>query len=777
MGDFSMLELFRTEVESQASVLNDGLLALEKKPDAVENIEPLMRAAHSIKGAARIVQLDTAVKLAHVMEDCFVAIQEGKLSLESDHIDILLRGVDIFSEMSQVSEAEIEEWLSGHGPEIEKAVSDISAVRSPGNRAAKKAKSEEGEPAAAVPATEGAVPDESHLPPKSATPAEETTAAKTPVEKAPAGSPKKGKPSKEKDSIVRVTAENLDSLMGLAGESLVDVRWFRPFSNSLLTLKNRYINFSDLLNKYFASLENIELDSHAESYQSDLRRRMEDCIRFFSDQINEFEVFARRSANLSNRLHREVLKSRMRPFADGVQGFSRMTRDLARSLGKKVRFEIIGENTLVDRDILERLEAPLNHLLRNSIDHGIAPPEERLAAGKPEEGYVRLEATHRAGMLSITVSDDGQGMDLGKIRTKIIDRKLSSREMAENLSENELMSFIFLPGFSTADKITEISGRGVGLDVVHSMAHDVGGTIHAKSEPGKSMSFHLQLPLTLSVIRTILVEISGEPYAFPFSRMDRCLSVPKDEVETIEDRQYFEFEGHNIGLVTAHQILEMEETGAFENEFPVIVIGDQVNSYGIVVDRFLGERSLVVQPIDNRLGKIKDISAAAIMADGSPILIIDVEDMVRSIENILSENRLMKAGRIEGGYSIKRRKSILVVDDSLTVRENERRLLENRGYAVDVAVNGMDGWNAVRSGSYDLVISDVDMPRMNGIELTGLIKNDPKYQSLPVIIVSYKDREKDKLKGLEAGADYYLTKSSFQDDSFIDAVIDMIGKA
>jgi two-component system sensor histidine kinase and response regulator WspE len=309
------------------------------------------------------------------------------------------------------------------------------------------------------------------------------------------------------------------------------------------------------------------------------------------------------------------------------------------------------------------------------------------------------------------------------------------------------------------------------------MAQEVGGTVRVVSEPGKGMSFYLQLPLTLSVLRTLIVEIAGEPYAFPLARIDRALMLPKDDIDTVANRQYFTLDGQHIGLVSAHQVLELQNPTGDSAALPVIVISDRLTSYGLVVDRFLGESDLVVQPLDARLGKIPDISAAALMEDGTPILIVDVEDTVRSVDNLLFGRRLRQVGRAERGAVAPVRKRILVVDDSITVREAERQLLENHGYEVEVAVNGMDGWNAVRSGHYHLVITDIDMPRLNGFELVSQIKNQPQLCTIPVMIVSYKDSEEDQRRGLEAGANYYFTKSRFHDETLLQAVIDLIGEA
>jgi two-component system sensor histidine kinase and response regulator WspE len=254
------------------------------------------------------------------------------------------------------------------------------------------------------------------------------------------------------------------------------------------------------------------------------------------------------------------------------------------------------------------------------------------------------------------------------------------------------------------------------------------------------------------------------------------LQLQPESIETLESRHHFHFDGQQVGLLAAHEVFDCGNSKLPGSDLPVVVLGDRNARYGLVVDRLLGERELVVQPLDARLGKVKDISAAALMEDGAPVLIVDVDDMVRSIEKLLSGGLLAQVQRNGLDLTERKQKRVLAVDDSLTVRELIRKLLANRGYLADVAVDGMDGWNAVRTGHYDLVITDVDMPRLDGIELAALIKKDPELKSLPVMIVSYKDREEDRLRGLEAGADYYITKGSFHDETLLQAVVDLIGE-
>ena len=582
------------------------------------------------------------------------------------------------------------------------------------------------------------------------------------------------------DRVVRVTAESLTRLLGLAGEALVQTHRLPPLVDSLWRLKGKQTGLLETLQVLEDRISNREgaLTAADQDRLAKARTQANEGLQKLGEAVEAIEEFARQSENLSSRLHHEVLNSRMRPLADGVRGFPRLVRDLARELGKQARFEVAGETTGVDRDILDRLEAPLNHLIRNAVDHGLEMPEERRAAGKSARGTIHLEARHRAGMLQIILSDDGRGIDLERLRTKVVERGLTTAAMATRLSEAELLDFLFLPGFSTKEQVTEVSGRGVGLDVVHNMVRAVGGLVRVTARPGKGTRFVLQLPITVSVIRALLVEISGEPYAFPLSRIDRIFMLDRKDLHELEGKSHVMIDDQPVGLVEATAVLDLPTGQALSagDLLPVVVASDRSHRFGVVVDRFLGERDLRVSPLDPRLGKVPDVNSSSVLENGWPVLIIDVDDLIRSIDNMLSGRRLGKLASEIIEQKVRAAKRVLVVDDSITVRELERQLLENRGYTVDVAVDGVDGWNAVRSSHYDLVVSDVDMPRMDGIQLVQHIKQDARLKAIPVVIVSYKDREEDRIRGLDAGANYYLTKSSFHDQTFLTTVADLIGE-
>lgn len=732
----SMIDLFRIDAEGQAEVLTSGLLALERDPKAADRLEACMRAAHSLKGAARIVGLTAGVRVAHALEDCFVAAQAGRIGLKRQDIDRLLRGVDLLVLIAKTPETDTEQWNGPKSGEVDACLATLAAVLA------------QSEPAEVAPQ-------------------QHDRQISGPVSHA----------SEVSDRVLRVTAESLNRLLGLAGESRVKSRWVKGFSESLLRLRRLHHNTARALDDLREALPLHALDGRAQAALAETQRRFMDCEGLLVDRLADLDHFERSSVNLSHRLYTEALACRMRPFGDVVQGLPRLVRDLSGTLGKRVKLEISGEATQVDRDILGKLEAPLGHLIRNALDHGIESPEERRAAGKAEESILRVEARHSAGNLHIIIADDGRGVDLQRLRTRVVERKLINAEAATALTEAELLEFLFLPGFTLKDRITDISGRGVGLDAVQDMVKHVRGTVRISSASGGGTSFQLQLPVTLSVLRAVLAEIGGEPYAFPLAFITRIVTLPRTKIELLEGRQHFELDGRRIGLVSAHQVLGTIEPPSSGDELSVIVVGEAPQTYGIIVDRLIDQRELVVQPLDPHLGKIKDISAGALMEDGSPVLIVDAEDMIRSVSKLVSAGDLARVGPAAAAVGEKRRKRVLVVDDSLTVRELERKLLGNHGYDVEVAVDGMDGWNAVRSGHFNLVVTDIDMPRMDGIELVTRINKDPHLKSLPVMIVSYKDRDEDRQRGLEAGAAYYLTKGSFHDDTLVQAVVDLIGEA
>nr|WP_314562539.1 hybrid sensor histidine kinase/response regulator [uncultured Pseudomonas sp.] len=748
MRDASLLELFSLEADAQTQVLSAGLLALERNPTQADQLEACMRAAHSLKGAARIVGVDAGVSVSHVMEDCLVSAQESRLYLQPEHIDALLQGTDLLMRIATPGN-------DVGPPDIEAYVALMERLLDPSQAPVKATP-----PPAPAPVVEELPPEPEPAPPVAAEP------------------PRQNKRMTEGgERVLRVTAERLNSLLDLSSKSLVETQRLKPYLASLQRLKRIQSQSVRALDTLDGQLKTVGLNLEAQEALADTRRLLSEAQALLAEKHAELDEFGWQAGQRAQVLYDTALACRMRPFADVLAGQVRMVRDLGRSLGKQVRLEIEGEKTQVDRDVLEKLEAPLTHLLRNAVDHGIEMPEQRLLAGKPAEGLIRLRASHQAGLLVLELSDDGNGVDLERLRGTIVDRHLSPVETALRLSEEELLTFLFLPGFSLRDKVTEVSGRGVGLDAVQHMVRQLRGAVVLEQTAGQGSRFHLEVPLTLSVVRSLVVEVGEEAYAFPLAHIERMCDLAPDDIVQLEGRQHFWHEGRHVGLVAASQLLQRPAGQSQSDTLKVVVIRERDAVYGIAVERFIGERTLVVLPLDDRLGKVQDISAGALLDDGSVVLIVDVEDMLRSVDKLLNTGRLERIARRSQQTTEAPRKRVLVVDDSLTVRELQRKLLLNRGYEVAVAVDGMDGWNALRSEDFDLLITDIDMPRMDGIELVTLLRRDSRLQSLPVMVVSYKDREEDRRRGLDAGADYYLAKASFHDDALLDAVVELIGGA
>ncbi|HDR9187394.1 chemotaxis protein [Burkholderia vietnamiensis] len=784
LSHLSLLELYREETRTQTQALSERLLVLEaREPDAAA-LDACMRAAHSLKGAARIVGVPPGVDIAGRMEECFVAAQAGAIALSAAHVDVLLAGVDLLLRVADpdappVSAAEIDAFaLALRSADAAQAV-PVAPASAPVSAPTSAAPQRGYDGAVNEPVDAGAATPPHAAQPYVAQPYA-TSAHATPPHATPP--PATDPPHAAQAAATataamrRVRADTLNRLLSLSGESLVESRWLKPFAESMLHVKRAQRDAArslDLLYERFAD----DLDAGALASMNEVRHMLNDLQRALAERMDEFDRFERRSTHIAEQLYDEALQCRMRPFGDATRAYPRIVRDLARSLGKQVRFSIVGEGTQVDRDILDLLDAPLGHLLRNAIDHGVEPPDVRRARGKPADARVTLEARHSAGSLLVSVIDDGPGVDLDALRAAVVRQRLTDDETAARLSDAELLEFLLLPGFSMRDAVTDVSGRGVGLDAVQEMVRGVRGAVRIFNEPGVGMRFVLQLPLTLSVIRSLLVEVSGEPYAFPLAHVRRTLELSHDDIDVLEGQPHFPFDGRRAGLVAAHQLLDAGAPDAARATTAVVVVGGEPELYGVAVDRFLGERMLVVQPLDSRLHKIQNIAAGALLENGDPVLIVDVEDLIRSVDKLVRGGQLATLSRDPQRALGERRRRVLVVDDSLTVRELERKLLEKRGYDVTVAVDGMDGWNAVRSDAFDLVVTDVDMPRMDGIELVMLIKGDPALKRVPVMIVSYKDRDEDRRRGLDAGADYYLAKSSFHDEALLDAVHDLIGDA
>ncbi|MEI6273449.1 MAG: ATP-binding protein, partial [Phycisphaerae bacterium] len=509
-GGFDLFELFRAEIVAHGASLNDGLLRLEQNPADVHPIESLMRAAHSIKGASRVIGLDLAVDLAHHMEDCLVNIQKKVEVCGPERVEQLLGGTDILTQLGTLQEADLPTWKSTNAVDINALITALSAPPQAMPVSVTVAKP--------VDVVEPFVPAAEIIPPKAESlvaPTNPPTAALSATKSVAGSSEQPIQPSNKSGNTaksaaaaaapevrtVRVNAENLDRMMRLAGESMVEGKRFPQIRRGLREMKSQLRFARDSFESAVKRRDTAEI--------SNSLARLASIEGSLTNHAEFLENVFRRTEEVGTKLYHEVIGSRMRPFGDVTAGHPRMIRDLAKKLGKKVQFDIEGAHVAVDRDVLARLEAPLNHMLRNAIDHGVEGPEDRLAAGKSETAHLRLQARHHAGMLEVRIRDDGRGIDPERVRTKVIEKRLQSADIAAGLNKTELLEFLFLPGFSTASQVTEVSGRGVGLDVVSQTVREIGGTVRLESQPGQGSEFILSLPITLSVIRAVTVMVGG----------------------------------------------------------------------------------------------------------------------------------------------------------------------------------------------------------------------------------------------------------------------------
>ena len=720
--DESMKTIFSEEVGNQLSAISSALVELEDDFSNPQKLERLMRASHSLKGAARVVGLGDIVDFTHEMENCFSAAQNSKIRINSDSLDVFLDCADF---IAQLRDDNFESMNRSRFAELFAQLREIEAGGTPKRAAAKRSEEQ----------------------------------------------PPRGGKGARRDAYVKVSPESLSSLMELAAEILIENRRVEIYRESAAAIKSLQEQIVRQLENAMNSLEGTRGSDAAMARLEQLRKSMRSLVDAARSQAVALGEYSRRNVALSDRLYAEVLASRMRPLSDGLTAFPRLVRDLAKESGKKISLEIHGKDVPVDRDVLENLEAPLTHLLRNACDHGIETPEVRAAAGKPQTGKIVLSAWHSAGFLMLRIEDDGAGLDESKIRAKILEKKLVAPEILENMPADELFEFLFLPNFSTKDDITQLSGRGVGLDVVQSMMREVGGSISVSTESGRGATFTMKLPVTRSVVKALTVGIAGEPYAFPLARVYRTLRLSLSEIENASDGSFFNLDGRRVRLFSGAEVLGFGRTAQRAGEeIYAVASANKGSVYAFAVDGLPNEVELVVRPLSAGLGKIPCISAASLDENGLPVLIIDVDDLMAYAEKISA--RASDSAQSENSEASESRRRILVVDDSATVRQTQRKILEGAGYAVDTAVDGMDGWNTFRLSDYDMVVSDVDMPRMTGFELVEKIRS--VNGAIPVVIVSYKDRSEDRAKGAVAGANAYLTKNSFRDDSFLRTIKSLV---
>jgi len=737
---------FRDETTEHVRTLNDALVALEAQVDEAQRraeLDRAFRAVHTIKGSARMLGFEPIARLAHALEHVLDEVRQGKRIPERSLIDLLLRGGDLImqltSEVPHLSAATLAQL-----PELLQALGDTTT------------------PAAAA---------TSPLPPL---PAPATSSAtETPV----ATPPDTASPSRTGRQTVRVRVDRLDRLFNLAGELNIGQQWLAELERELERLQKMVEHQQrallalehDLGRLRFSPSQRQLLDARL----VELRGTQTTLTDHVQHQLDRLGRHLLHQNLLVKELEHEVMAVRLLPIATLFNGLPRLVRDLAAATGKQVQLDIYGETTELDRKVLELIGDPLVHLVRNAIDHGLELPEERIAAGKSPVGLVRIGAEAAGNEIRIRIQDDGRGIDTDRLRRRAVELGWLTAERAGQLDTQEALDLIFQPGFSTATTITEISGRGVGMDVVRTNLLELGGQVRIDTVVGQGTTVTLTIPLTLITSQIVLVQVAQQVVALPATAVQSIIWVQRNQVYFIDNQPAITYQQRAISLIPLAALLDLPAESPLQRHLraPALILKARQKRVALLVDDLIDEREAVVKPLGPLFARRPVLSGAVQLGDGRLILLINPFYLVESN----THRSLPPATERKALPTATTPARLLVVDDSFTTRELLRSILQSAGYDVTVAIDGADALDRLRATTYDLVVSDIEMPRVDGFTLTTRIRNDLALVDLPVILITSLASEEHRRRGLEVGAQAYIVKSQFNQDSLLKVIQQLLG--
>jgi two-component system chemotaxis sensor kinase CheA len=726
--DAKLRELFKAESEEHLQHLDDALLQLEKSPFDQALLEEAFREAHSLKGAARMMGLNRIQAPAHRLEDELNAARQGAQPLNAAQ---LARMSGVLTELRRLT---LDEIAAGG-----------ASVRGATGRSA-------------APATIATLEPDAPAAAESATQAGSVTVANS-----DATAPEPASLAPFHIESVRVDTKKLDALLTHAGELTVTK-----------TRVSRRIADMDTLIDQCEDWTRRE-STHRSGRGSAQSGTVQDWLGQIGALLGRLRAgFSEDSARLdfiAGELESGIRLVRLLPLSNVFALFPRLVHDLGQEQGKEVELVLEGKETHADKRILEEIKDPLMHMLRNAVDHGIEPPQEREASGKPRAGTVRIKASQTASGVVIEVSDDGRGLDLAAIRHAAAKRGLLSAEALSAMHPDEVQALIFSPGMSTAGFVTDVSGRGVGMSVVRTNVERLKGSIQLQSTPGKGTSIQLLLPVTLSTVRVLIVEVNGHPYGLPAECVQVLKLVAPADVFAVEGRDAILHQGKPVSVASLAALLELRQTAprsvasVAPAACPCVVLSLGGESFGVFADVLLDELEVVLKPQSTLLHRVRNVAGATILDSGEICMVLNPQDLLASMRTGLASTAPEEAA---SAATIK--KAILLAEDSITTRTQEARILENAGYEVVTAVDGLEAWNKLAARAFDAVVSDVTMPNLGGLDLTEKIRSEPRYVDLPVILVTSLASDADKRRGLEAGANAYITKPGFDQKVLLDCL-------
>ena len=765
---------FVEEAREYIVKINEGLLSLEKNPDDPETMNELFRLAHTIKGSSKMVQLTAITELSHKMEDALGAVREKKIPYSKGLSDLLFKGIDIVAEMIEqaAAEQEISMDIGDICEELEKASTgaDEGEVRKEagktGTSKQKKASPQiitlddlEERPSQIITLSDlkKSSPEGDDEEEESAEPDSQTTAE----------SPSKSVKTKP-DETIRIKTEKLDETIKLMGEIVSGHSRFKQRLSDIKEvekLAKQNLELLTLIEKAGFSQDNGDMDEIIKTSHA-LCTNLTRLASGSSDDTNLQEL-------LTGELQEKALRMRMLPLSTVFDTFPRTVRDLSKSIGKEVELVVEGGETELDKKIIEMIGNPLMHMVRNAIDHGIEMPEERLKAGKPGKGVIRLSASHEGRNVLIEMSDDGAGLSLKEIKQKALKSNLFAEETLKEMSRSEILDIIFLPGFSTSELITDVSGRGVGMDVVRkNIVDDLKGSVRIETEEGKGSTFSLKLPLTLAIMRVLQLTVSEMTFAVPVSSISEILRAKTDELINVVDRRAIRLRDELIPVVNLDELLKLPaKNQAGREELLILIFSQGSERLGVIVDSLIDEEDMVIKPLPSHMKNIQWVSGATISGKNEIISVLHVPMIIESAKEIKGGKTVERAVEQDDKLAT----SILVVEDSVTTREIEKSILESYGYHVDVAGDGMEALEKTQEFKYDLVVTDVEMPRMDGFSLTERLRKEATYKHTPIIILTSREKEEDKKRGIRIGANAYIVKGSMDESNLLEAVQTLVG--
>ena len=778
-----ILEDFLIEAFEMIEQLDQDLVELENRPEDLELLNRIFRVAHTIKGSGSFLNFSVLTHLTHHMEDVLNKARHGELTITPDIMDVVLESIDFMKKLLNAIRDTGTDANTGLDSDIANVVTRLDAIS--------KGESPQDIPASQESSTTQEAPqsqapqeasnnaqeevDYSNMSPEEVekeierllnqrqeedkkkreekrakgelqdiqAPSEiEQTPNTTPAAKAPESqkqpevnaTPAKQteakpqiKPRQEEnktlatsvEQTIRVDVKRLDSLMNLIGE--------------LVLGKNRLI-------KIYNDVE--------ERYEGEK----------FLEELNQVVASV---SMVTTDIQLAVMKTRMLPIGRVFNKFPRMVRDLSRELGKNIELVISGEETELDKSIVEEIGDPLVHLIRNACDHGIESKEERIAAGKKEQGTVELKAYNEGNHIVVEITDDGKGMDPATLKAKAIEKGIIGEREADTMTDREAYSLIFKAGFSTAKVVTNVSGRGVGMDVVKTNIEKLNGIIDVDSTYGEGTTLKLKIPLTLAIIQSLLVGVQEEYYAIPLASVIETVRISQDEIYTVENKSVLRLRNEVLPLVRLADIFGVDSVFDNSEQAYVVVIGLAENKIGVIVDFLIGQEEVVIKSLGSYLKGTEGIAGATIRGDGRVTLIVDIAAMMQmakqvkvSVTKLAQENEKKKEKNSPSDYNV------LIVDDSMTDRAIMKKSLKPLGISVSEATNGMEALDIVKNGdkAFDAILIDIEMPKMDGYTLAGEIRKYAKFKNLPLIAVTSRTSKTDRMRGVESGMTEYITK-------------------